>query len=96
MQFLTNLKAVDRCQTPTNEKLIYFPANSCKLQKHLGNLKIRSLKSVQLGKTHALLQDVLVNIHFLRRVAQNRGFSRRSMQSLDRPTQYYTARVADI
>ena len=58
MRFLTNLNAVDCCQSTTNEKL-YFPTNSCKLQKHLGSSKIRSLKSAQLGKIHALLQDVL-------------------------------------
>ena len=59
MRFLTNLNAINCCQITTNEKLIYFPINSCKLQKHLGGSKIRSLKSALLGKTHALLQDVL-------------------------------------
>ena len=60
MQFLTNLNATDCCQTTTNKKLIYFPTNSCKLQKQLGCSKIRSLKSKLLGKIHALLQDVLI------------------------------------
>ena len=59
MQFLTNLNAIDCCQTTTNEKLIYFLTNSCKLQNHLSSSKIRSLKSALLGKIHALLQDVL-------------------------------------
>ena len=52
MRVLTNLKAVDCCQTPTNEKLIYFPINSCKLQNYLGSSNIRSLKSALLGKIH--------------------------------------------
>ena len=60
MWFLTNLKVVDCCQTPTNEKLIYFPTNSCKLPKHLSSSKIRSLKAALLGKIPALVQDVLV------------------------------------
>ena len=59
MWFLTNLNATDCCQITTNKKLIYFPTNSCKLQKNLGSLKIQYLKSTQLGKIHALLQDVL-------------------------------------
>ena len=48
------------CQTTTNEKLIYFPSNSCKLQKHLANSKSRPLKSALSGKIYALLQDVLL------------------------------------
>ena len=52
---LTNLNATDCCQTTTNEKKIYFPANSCKLQNHTGSSKIRSLKSALLGEMHALL-----------------------------------------
>ena len=59
-QILTNLNAIDCCQTTTKEKLIYFPTNSCKLQNCLGSLKIRSLNSVLLGKIHALLQDSFV------------------------------------
>ena len=62
MLFLTNLNATDCCQTATDEKLIYFPTNSCKLQKHLGSSKIRSLKTVLLGKIHALLQAVLLHV----------------------------------
>ena len=60
MRFLMNLIAVDCCQTTTNENLIYFTTNSCKLKKHLGNLKIPSLKSALLGKIHTLFQDVLL------------------------------------
>ena len=52
-------KRYDCFQTTTNEKLIYFPINSCKLQKHLGSSNIQSLKSALLGKIHALSQDVL-------------------------------------
>ena len=61
-QILTNLNAIDCCQTTTNEKLIYFPTNSYKLQNCLGSLKIWSLNSVLLGKIHALLQDVLCRV----------------------------------
>ena len=56
---LTNLNAIDCCQTTANEKPIYFSTNSCKLQNHTGSSKIRSLKFALLGKMHALLQDVL-------------------------------------
>ena len=56
---ITNLNAVDCCQTNTNEKQIYFPSKSCKLQNRMGSSKILSLKSALLGKMHALLQDVL-------------------------------------
>ena len=59
MRFVSNLNAIDCCQTTTNEKRIYFLTNSCKLQKNLGSSKIRSLKSALLGKIHALFQDVL-------------------------------------
>ena len=38
---LTNLKAVDCCKTPTNEKTIYFLL----IQIHLSSSKIRSLNS---------------------------------------------------
>ena len=51
MWCLTNLNVI--YWSTTNDKLIYFPTNSCKLQKHLGSLKIQSLKSVLLGKIHA-------------------------------------------
>ena len=56
---LTNLNADDCRQTTTNEKPIYFPTNSCKLQNRMSSSKIRSLKSALLGKVHALLQNVL-------------------------------------
>ena len=62
IRFLTNLNAIDCGQPITNEKLIYFLTNSCKLRKHLGSSKIRSLKSALLGKIHALLQDVLLSM----------------------------------
>ena len=64
MQILTNLNATDCCQNTTNEKLIYFPTNSCKVQKHLGILKILSLNYALLGKIHALLQDVLLILNY--------------------------------
>ena len=51
---ITNLNA-----TTTNEKQIYFPTNSCKLQNRMGSSKSLSLKSALLGKMHALLQDGL-------------------------------------
>ena len=61
---ITNLNAADCCQTTTNEKQIYFPTNSCKLQNRMGSSKILSLKSALLGKMHALLlQDVLSCSH---------------------------------
>ena len=63
MRFLTNLNAIDSCQATTNEKLIYFSTNSCKLQIHLGSSKIRSLKYALLGKMHALLQDVFLRLN---------------------------------
>ena len=59
MRFLTNLKAVDCCQTSTNENFIYFLTNSRKLQKHPCSSKNQSLKLALLGKIHALLQDVI-------------------------------------
>ena len=59
MQISTNLFATDCCQTTTDQKLIYFPTNSCKLHRHLGSLKIWSLNSALLEKIHALLQDVV-------------------------------------
>ena len=64
MLFVTNLNTTDCCQTITNEKLIYFPTTSSKLQNHLGSSKIWSLKSALalLGKMHALLQGVLTII----------------------------------
>ena len=60
MPFLTHLKVTDFCQTTTNEKLIYFPTNSYKLQKYLGSSKIRSLTYSLLRKIHNLLKDVLM------------------------------------
>ena len=60
MRFLTNLNAIDFCQTIINKKQIYFPTNSCKLENHLGSSKILSLKSALLVKIRALLQDVLL------------------------------------
>ena len=36
IRFLTKLNAIDCCQTTTDEKLIYFSTNSCKLQKKPG------------------------------------------------------------
>ena len=59
MRFLTNINATDYCQTTTNERLIYFPTNSDKLQNYLGSSKIWFMKSALLGKIHALLQDVV-------------------------------------
>ena len=64
MRFLTNLNATDCCQTATIETLLYFPTNSCQLQKHLGSSEIHSLKSALLGKIHALLQDDLCFFFF--------------------------------
>ena len=55
----STLNATDCCQTATNEKLICFPTDSCKLQIRLVSSKIRSLNSALLGKMLALLQDVL-------------------------------------
>ena len=55
ISILTNLKAADCCKTPTNEKLIYFPAKSCKLQKCLGRLKIWFLKSIAVRENTRLI-----------------------------------------
>ena len=59
MRILPKLNTIDCCQTTTKVKLIYFPTNAFKQQKHLGSSKFRFLKSALLGKIHAFLQDFL-------------------------------------
>ena len=41
---ITNLNAVDCCQNTTNEKQIYFPTNSCKLQFENSGFEICAIR----------------------------------------------------